>query len=213
MRIGGESRNLPNHPVATGLLLAAGIAVGNPASAAEPSAEALSLPCAGCHGVNGVSAGDCIPTIAGLPKGYLAELVLKTKGGSRHATILVRLAKGYSDSACRAIAAFFAAQKWVSAEQQVDPKLAAHVRKSTKRSVRSVMKTAAELRRRTSLGWPDRRPFYCASSWRPWMTAGWWSYRRRPTLTAARQGHTACRPDRLLPEGAQTQVQGDDPRL
>ena len=46
--------NLPNHPVATGLLLAADIALGNPASAAEPSAEALSLPCAGCHGVNGV---------------------------------------------------------------------------------------------------------------------------------------------------------------
>ena len=117
--------NRPNHFVATGLLLAAGIAVGSRASAAEPSAEALSLPCAGCHGVNGVSAGDSIPTIAGLPKEYLTELMLKTKGGSRHSTIMGRLAKGYSDSECRAIATFFAEQQWVSAEQQVDPKLAA----------------------------------------------------------------------------------------
>lgn len=117
--------NLTNSPVAIGLLLAAGIAVGKSALADERSAETLSLPCAGCHGVNGVSAGDSMPTIAGLPEEYLTELMLNTKGGSRHSTIMGRLAKGYSDSECRAIAAYFAEQEWVSAEQEVDAKLAA----------------------------------------------------------------------------------------
>jgi sulfide dehydrogenase cytochrome subunit len=117
--------NLINRPVAIGLLLAAGIALGKFASAAEPSAQTLSLPCAGCHGVNGVSAGDSMPTIAGLPKEYLTDLMLNTKGGERHSTIMGRLAKGYSEDECREIAGFFAEQDWVSADQQVDPKLAA----------------------------------------------------------------------------------------
>jgi cytochrome subunit of sulfide dehydrogenase len=91
--------------------------------AAGPSAEMLSRPCAGCHGVDGVSAGDSIPSIAGMPESYLEQAMTQFKDGKRHSSIMGRIAKGYSGDEIKAMAGFFAKQKWVSPKQKVDPAL------------------------------------------------------------------------------------------
>lgn len=80
--------------------------------ASGPSAEALSLPCNGCHGPDGVSQGASIPSIAGLNADYMAEVMVQFKEGRRSATIMNRIAKGYRDYELRKIARYFAAKDW-----------------------------------------------------------------------------------------------------
>jgi sulfide dehydrogenase cytochrome subunit len=77
-----------------------------------PSAEALSLPCTGCHGPGGVSHGAGIPSIAGLNADYLLQTMLQFKQGRRTATIMDRIAKGYKDYELRKIAGWFASRGW-----------------------------------------------------------------------------------------------------
>ncbi len=101
-------------------LLACAAAAAPAVLAAGPSAEMLSQPCAGCHGVNGVSAGDSIPSIAGMPESYLEQAMTQFKDGKRYSSIMGRIAKGYSADEIKAMAGFFAKQKWVSPKQKVD---------------------------------------------------------------------------------------------
>jgi sulfide dehydrogenase cytochrome subunit len=105
-------------------LLACAAAAAPAVLAAGPSAEMLSRPCAGCHGVNGVSTGNSIPSIAGMPESYLEQAMTQFKDGKRYSTIMGRIAKGYSAEEIKAMAGFFAKQKWVSPKQKVDPALA-----------------------------------------------------------------------------------------
>jgi sulfide dehydrogenase cytochrome subunit len=81
---------------------------------------AVSHACAGCHGTGGVSAGTSMPSIAGLPREYLRLMMQRYKTGARPATVMNRLARGYSDEDFRAMADFFEAHRWVPASQQVD---------------------------------------------------------------------------------------------
>lgn len=83
-------------------------------AASAPSAEALSLPCNGCHGPEGVSHGPSIPSIAGLNADYLLQAMLQFKQGKRDATIMDRIAKGYKDYELRKIARYFASKGWRS---------------------------------------------------------------------------------------------------
>lgn len=94
-----------------------------PAGAAE--FLALAQTCAPCHGVNGVSAGDLMPSIAGLNRHYLETALLEYLGDNRDATLMGRLAKGYSKAQLQALAEFYAAQPWVPALVQADPQQAA----------------------------------------------------------------------------------------
>ena len=80
--------------------------------ASGPSAEALSLPCNGCHGPDGVSQGASIPSIAGMDAEYMAEVMVQFKEGRRSTTIMSRIAKGYLDYELRKIASYFAKKKW-----------------------------------------------------------------------------------------------------
>lgn len=82
--------------------------------ASGPSAEALSLPCNGCHGPDGVSQGASIPSIAGMNAEYMAEVMVQFKEGRRSATIMNRIARGYRDYELRKVARYFAAKKWRS---------------------------------------------------------------------------------------------------
>jgi sulfide dehydrogenase cytochrome subunit len=94
-------------------------------SAAEiRSATALAGTCAGCHGTNGYSVGDTMPSIAGLNKRYLVKTMEDFKSDVRPSTIMGRIARGYSDQDLETIAAFFAAQEWQAAPQKVDAKKA-----------------------------------------------------------------------------------------
>jgi sulfide dehydrogenase cytochrome subunit len=118
---------------------AAAPAAGSPAApAATPPASAgggtrsaamLANTCAGCHGTNGQSAGDSMPSLAGLDKRYFYKTMKDFKGDARPSTIMGRLARGYSDNELKALADFFAGQPWVNAKVDVDKKLAAEGKK------------------------------------------------------------------------------------
>jgi len=105
----------------TGLL-----AMGSTASAEAPvSGELLAFQCAGCHGFNGHSVGPATPSLAGFPKEYFVETMMAYKEGERYATIMDRVARGYTREQFEAMADFFAEQPYLPAKQDFDPELAA----------------------------------------------------------------------------------------
>ena len=52
-----------------------------------------------------------VPGLAGLPASYVVEQMKAFKAGTRPATVMHQLAKGFSDAQIESIAAYFAAQK------------------------------------------------------------------------------------------------------
>lgn len=91
---------------------AAGLAGLLLAPAALPAAELtrgtmLSISCAGCHGTGGHSPGS-IPSIAGKSADFIETALKDYRAGRREATVMGRLAKGYSDEEIKLIAEFFA---------------------------------------------------------------------------------------------------------
>ncbi|MBB3225257.1 c-type cytochrome [Pseudoduganella umbonata] len=84
-----------------------------PALAAEPvsAGERLAATCTACHGTRSNIAGSALPPLAGQPKETLLGSLKAFKDGSRPATIMTQLAKGYTDEQLAQIADWFAAQK------------------------------------------------------------------------------------------------------
>ena len=62
--------------------------------------------CANCHGTDGKSAA-AIPGIAGKDKAWLEEVLKAYKQGTRPATIMHQLAKGYTDEEIAILADYF----------------------------------------------------------------------------------------------------------
>ncbi len=77
--------------------LAALLAAAEPASAQNASPQLLSLSCSGCHGPGGHSPSS-IPSIYGRTQASLAETLRAFRADQRPATIMNRIAKGYSDT-------------------------------------------------------------------------------------------------------------------
>ncbi|MCW8908185.1 MAG: c-type cytochrome [Sedimenticola sp.] len=96
--------------------LTGGLMVGALAVQAGPSPQMLSQTCAACHGTMGSSVA-VIPTIAGADPEYFVETMQAFKSGDRKATVMDRVAKGYSDEQITAMANYFAAQKPVPMNQ------------------------------------------------------------------------------------------------
>lgn len=115
------------------LLLAGGLVVSATASAAGPSAAMLANTCAGCHGTNGSSVGPASPTIAGITEDYFIESMEAFQTGERGATIMDRIAKGYTADEIKAMAAYFSKQPFVRMAQQHDPEQAKLGRKLHKK--------------------------------------------------------------------------------
>jgi sulfide dehydrogenase cytochrome subunit len=84
--------------------------VAGPARAVDTGAR-LYATCAGCHGTNGAGTGGALPVLAGQPQEALAAALRAFKAGSRPATIMQQIAKGYSDEQIVLLAAFLAAQQ------------------------------------------------------------------------------------------------------
>ncbi|MBN2866381.1 MAG: cytochrome c4 [Thiotrichales bacterium] len=85
--------------------------------------ELMANTCAGCHGPNGVSHGPATPSIAGMSADYFKESMLAYKEGTRPSTIMMRIAKGYSEAEIAQMATYFSAQKFESAPQKTDAKM------------------------------------------------------------------------------------------
>ena len=100
------------------LLAAAWLCLTNPAFAQADAgkealyARSLAATCANCHGTNGrATEGSSVVSIAGLDKAYLVTQMKAFKAGTRPATIMHQLSKGYSDAQIETLASYFAAQK------------------------------------------------------------------------------------------------------
>ncbi|MBF6058213.1 MULTISPECIES: c-type cytochrome [Thiomicrorhabdus] len=106
-----------------GTVLAGGMLVSNTAIALDRG-EMLANTCAGCHGPNGVSHGPATPSIAGISKDYFIESMHAYASGDRPSTIMMRIAKGYSDADIEAMANYFSKQKHHSAKQETNDKMA-----------------------------------------------------------------------------------------
>lgn len=107
-----------------GILIAGSVALAGPVFAQTPSAAMLGNTCAGCHGTNGNSRGPATPTIAGVSSEYFIEAMMAYKKGERPATIMDRIAKGYTDEEIKLMAEFFATQKMERQPQEIDATLA-----------------------------------------------------------------------------------------
>ncbi|MDK9703619.1 MAG: c-type cytochrome [Sulfuritalea sp.] len=104
-----------------GWALATGVlAMSALAQAAPPSPAMLANACAGCHGTNGGSAGPSMPSLASQSKEAIVEAMKKFKSGERPATVMGRLAKGYTDADFAAMAEFFSKQKLHATNQTLD---------------------------------------------------------------------------------------------
>ncbi len=112
----------PRWPLAIALLALACSATGE----GIRSPSMLANTCAGCHGTLGASAGEAMPTIGGLDKGYLLTVLDDYKTGLRPSTIMGRIMRGYSEQEVAAIASFYAAQPWVSTDRALTAPALAH---------------------------------------------------------------------------------------
>ena len=77
-----------------------------PAQAEMASAAVLTNTCFSCHGTDGKSAGD-MPTIAGKSEDYITQKLKAFKSGELEATVMDRIAKGFTDDEIAALAKFF----------------------------------------------------------------------------------------------------------
>ena len=83
------------------VLLAAPLVLAGPAAAGSPPGASG---CSGCHGA--AQAGG-IPVIAGRPAADLAAVMRGFRDGTRKATVMDRLMKGFSASEIDALAAYW----------------------------------------------------------------------------------------------------------
>ncbi len=97
-------RRLPMFALGMLLLVAGTTAL----RAADVAPTVLAMPCTGCHGPDGASPG-AMPSIA---KTSAADMTAKLKAfraGTVEATVMTRIAKGYTDVEIDSIGQYFAA--------------------------------------------------------------------------------------------------------
>jgi cytochrome c553 len=82
--------------------------IGPALAASAPPPGAAS--CSGCHAVHG-AASSTIPHIHGRDAAEIMEAMTAFHNGTRPATVMTRIAKGFSDDELRLIAAWLAEQK------------------------------------------------------------------------------------------------------
>jgi cytochrome c553 len=72
----------------------------------------LAATCAACHGTDGATKDlATLPRLAGQSQQALSASLHAFKAGTRPATIMTQIAKGYTDEQIELLAAYFAAQK------------------------------------------------------------------------------------------------------
>ncbi|HMV05333.1 MAG TPA: c-type cytochrome [Accumulibacter sp.] len=87
-----------------GLVAAASLGAAEPTPAS--SYPYLAANCLNCHGSEG-RFNPAIPSIAGRDKAFLLETLKAYKAGTKAATIMNQLAKGYTDEEIAALADYF----------------------------------------------------------------------------------------------------------
>jgi cytochrome subunit of sulfide dehydrogenase len=86
--------------------------LANAQSKDELNVASLAATCAACHGTLGKAVnGSSVVSLAGLSKDYIVAQMAAFKDGTRPATVMHQLSKGYSEAQVAQIATYFAAQK------------------------------------------------------------------------------------------------------
>ena len=97
--------------------IAAVLVVALPTLVAAQGQEALHVrslaaTCASCHGTNGQAAeGSVLPSLSGTPRAHMIAQMAAFKSGTRSATVMHQLSKGYTDAQIAQLADYFAAQQ------------------------------------------------------------------------------------------------------
>jgi cytochrome c553 len=81
----------------------------NPARAADAPPGAAS--CSGCHPATNANADTPVPRLAGQDAGAILAAMQAFRSGQRPATVMDRIAKGFSDEEVMAMAAWFVTQR------------------------------------------------------------------------------------------------------
>ncbi|HEY0857895.1 MAG TPA: c-type cytochrome [Albitalea sp.] len=92
-------------------ILVAGGSAAHAQQAAALQVRALAATCASCHGTDGRAIpSGAVPGLAGMPAGYFVEQMKGFQSGTRNATVMHQLAKGFNEVQIQQLAAYFAAQ-------------------------------------------------------------------------------------------------------
>src|SRR5262252_3544408 len=91
------------------LIVAASIALGSAAHAAEPPAgiKELVQTCAACHGPNGVSQMPGSPSLAGQPDIFTQYQLVFIRDGQRKVEVMQEIAKKLTDQDIRELGAYY----------------------------------------------------------------------------------------------------------
>jgi cytochrome subunit of sulfide dehydrogenase len=83
------------------------------AGAAQESTavKSLAATCANCHGTDGRSVTTSVAPLAGMPRQNLLASLRGFRDGSKPATVMHQLAKGYTDQQIETLATYFSQQK------------------------------------------------------------------------------------------------------
>jgi cytochrome subunit of sulfide dehydrogenase len=92
------------------LILAAAL-VAIPVAAQDTASRNLAASCAICHGTEGRAVSKDVVPLAGLPKAQIVTQMKAFRDGTRPATVMHQIAKGYNDQQIDSLAAWFSAQK------------------------------------------------------------------------------------------------------
>jgi cytochrome c553 len=106
-----------------GLVLALGSAIASAQQPAPPApnfaapnlspkgVQSMAAACAMCHGTNGRTvANSPVAALAGRPRDEIVQAMAQFKAGTKPATIMHQIARGYSDAEVAALADFFSTQ-------------------------------------------------------------------------------------------------------
>jgi len=102
--------------IAAGILLAAGSAEAADIAAGKAAAE----PCAACHGADGVSAIERVPSLAGQPDQFIQWQLVYYRSGTRNDEVMEPLAENLSDADIRNLGAYYASLPPPPPTQQSD---------------------------------------------------------------------------------------------
>jgi cytochrome c553 len=106
---GNDSRESVMRVALIGMISAAIVISGSVARAADPAAgkEKAEI-CAGCHGDNGISQTENIPSLAGQPDQFTQWQLVFFRGGARKNELMQQIAEQITNEDVRILGAYFA---------------------------------------------------------------------------------------------------------
>ncbi|HXF87119.1 MAG TPA: c-type cytochrome [Xanthobacteraceae bacterium] len=105
------------------LALAAAIHSGDPAIGQSLSLEERIAQCKACHGEDGNSRLEKIPSIAGQPEFFIVNQLVLMREGVRRIEAMSAAVKGLTDADIEALAKFFANLPARASDEPIDPQL------------------------------------------------------------------------------------------